>query len=788
VRALDRKLVRDLWKMRGQALAIAVVIAAGVAVLVMSLSTLEALRSTSALYYERYRFADVFATAVRAPERVAARVADIPGVVAVATRITRFASVDIEGFAEPVIVRLTSIPEVGEPVLNQLALRNGRWLEPGRHDEVILSEPFADAHGLEPGAQLTALVNGRRRTLNVVGTALSPEFIYSLGPGALLPDDERYGVVWMGREALAAAFRLESAFNELAVGLQPGADSERVMAAIDGLLAPYGGGSALPRSEQLSNWFVMNEIDQLATMAQVLPAIFLAVAAFLTYMVLTRLIAVERSEIGLLKAFGYRDLEVGWHYLKLVLAIALIGIVAGSTLGYAFGLSNTRQYAAFFRFPLLVYRLNPASVATAAAVSLLVTALGAVAAVRKAVGMPPAEAMRPPAPTRYRRGPLATARWMAWLDQPTRIALRQIARFPVRSALTSLGVAAAVGLLVMGLQWTDSLDLIAEKMFFEDQRQSITVGFNEAQSADVVRAVRRWPGVLAAEPGRSSAAVFTVGTHRHRGAITGVAEGAALVPIRDESSGQDVAVPPAGLVIGSELARKLAVRAGDSVEVELLEGRRPTASLPVAGVVETAIAMPAYMELDALNRLLGARSSVQFVHVLVDPAATPAFFKELKRAPRVSAVSSKQAALASFHATLGEQILIFVGIFAGFAGALAFGIAYNSARIALSERGRDLATLRVLGFTRGEIAYILLAELALLVAAALPAGCLIGWGLTWLMGALLATELFRLPLVIEPSTYGAATTFIVAATAASAALVRRRIDRLDLIGVLKTRE
>jgi putative ABC transport system permease protein len=352
--ALDRKLLRELWRLRGQAIAVAIVVASGVAVLVMSLSTLEALDATTASYYERNRFADVFANAVRAPVRVAERVKELPGVQSVDSRVSRYATLDIDGFAEPVIGELLSIPEHGQPLLNQLTLRSGRWIEPNRHDEVILNEPFAEVHGLVPGSHLSALVNGRHRKLTVVGTALSPEFVYALGPGALMPDDKRFGVLWMGREALESAYDLDGAFNDLAVSLLRGADSRAVIDGIDRLLEPYGGVRAIARADQLSNWFVMNEIDQLRTMSTIMPTIFLIVAAFLTYMVLTRLVATERSEIGLLKAFGYSHREVAWHYMKLVVVIAIVGIVLGSALGAGFGFDNTRRYAEFFRFPLLI--------------------------------------------------------------------------------------------------------------------------------------------------------------------------------------------------------------------------------------------------------------------------------------------------------------------------------------------------------------------------------------------------------------------------------------------------
>ena len=782
MRALDRKLLRELWRLRGQAIAVAIVVASGVAVLVMSLSTLEALDATTASYYERNRFADVFANAVRVPMRVAERVRELPGVQSVDARVSRYATLDIEGFAEPVIGRLLSIPERGQP------LRSGRWVEPNRHDEVILNEPFAEAHGLVSGSKLSALVNGHHRNLTVVGTALSPEFVYSLGPGALMPDDKRFGILWMGREALESAYDLEGAFNDLAVSLLRGADSQSVLDGIDRLLEPYGGVRAIARADQLSNWFVMNEINQLRTMSTIMPTIFLIVAAFLTYMVLTRLVATERSEIGLLKAFGYSHKEVAWHYMKLVVAIAVVGIVLGSVLGAAFGFDNTRRYAEFFRFPLLIYRPSPSAFLIATIVSVATTLAGAIGAAIRAASLPPAEAMRPPQPVVYREGRLAVSHLLARLDQPTRIALRQIGRWPLRSLFTSVGIAMSLALLVMGLQWSDMVDEMAQKYFFDAQRQSMTIGLTEPQGMGVLQDFRHLPGVMMAEPLRIVGADFAVGTRRHRGAITGLARGGILQPVHDDASGEDIPVPSGGLAVATRLAEKLGVSVGDQIWVEIQEGKRPAVQLPIVSLFETLIAMPVYMDIDALNRLLQERPSIGYANLLVDKRAEPALFNELKSLPGIGSIMLKQAAIDSFHATIGEQLLIYTGIFALFAGALGFGVAYNSARIALSERGRELATLRVLGFTRREISYILLAEVAILIVAALPLGCIAGRGLTTLVAQLLDTELFRIPVTIEPSTYGLAVLLTLLATAGSAALVRRRIDRLDLIRVLKTRE
>ncbi len=241
-------------------------------------------------------------------------------------------------------------------------------------------------------------------------------------------------------------------------------------------------------------------------------------------------------------------------------------------------------------------------------------------------------------------------------------------------------------------------------------------------------------------------------------------------------------------MLGTYLARKLEVEIGDSVHVEILEGRRPAGPMPVVGFFETTIGMPAIMDLDALNRWLKVRPTVEYVNLLVDANAEAALFAKLKELPQVSSIMLRRSALNTFYETIGKQIHIYIVIFTGFACALGFGVTYNSTRIALSERGRELATLRVLGFTKGEISYILFGEVGLLIFAALPLGCFAGRELTRIMARAFDTELFRMPFVIDASTYGLAVVFAILATVASAALVRRRVEHLDMIRVLKTRE
>jgi len=787
MRVLNKKLARDLWRLRGQVMAVAVVIASGVAVLLMALTTLQALQETSALFYERYQFADVFASLKRAPDRLRKRIETIPGIQFVETRISKFAVLDVPGFDEPLTGRLVGIKAGTGPRLNRLKLRSGRLVDPGRADEVVVAELFAAAHNLGLGDSLWAIMEGNKRKLTIVGTALSPEFVYAIAPGSLMPDDKRFGVLWISEKAIAAAYNLDGAFNDVSITLLRDVRPESVIPLIDKLLSRYGSTGAIARKDQISNWFLMNEIEQLKTIATIMPAIFLFVSGLLTHTVLTRLIATERSEIGLLKAFGYSNGEIGWHYAKMVMVLASLGIGLGWVIGSALGRYNTEIYAKLYNLPDLYFHPSAMPYALSVLVSLFVTLAGALQAVRGATSLSPAVAMRPPEPATFQRTGLLYSVLGRWLDHSTRIVLRQISRWPLRAAFSCVGFALATGLLISALQWRDATDAIANTFFFEAQRQTMMVALSEANSERAKFSFQRMPGVLTVEPGRFVSARLRRGSRIHRGVIEGVSTGAILRPIFDIDSG-DVPAPPDGLVLSRELAEKLNSGIGQTVTIEVLEGRQGTFEIHVAHITDTYIGMNAYMNLERLNRYLKAPRRFEHVSLLVDAKGEKELFSELKKVPEISTVMLKRASVQKFQETLSDTVLVFISFYTAFSCALAFGVVYNAARIALSERGRELATLRVLGYTRGEISYILLGEIALLVVASVPLGILSGWGLSRLFSEAFATELFRVPTILVADTIGLAILIVLAAAIVSGAIVQRRINTLDLIEVLKTRE
>lgn len=783
---LNRKLGRDLWRLRGQVLAAALIIATGITLLVMARGVMVSLEVIRDSYYERNHFAQVFASAKRAPERLARAIADLPGVRQVETRIVEAAPLDMPDLREPATAQLISLPERGRPGLNRPLVRHGRWIEPGQRDEILLSEKFAAAHGLGPGDRLRATINGRRRDLAIVGLALSPEFIYAIAPGDLLPLEDHNAVVWMGRDALAAAFDLDGAFNNVVLDLSPGMDPAPVVRALDGLLARYGGIGAYGRKEQPSHAYLDAEIEGLRSFGLVSPAIILAVAAFVLNVIIGRTIETEREQIGLMKAFGYSRWAVAGHYGAFVLAIAALGAVIGSALGAWLGWAMTGFYADFFTFPYLYYDLDPAVFLLAALFAVASGALGMARGLARVLALPPAQAMRTAPPAVYRRG--WVDRLPAGLVSPTgRMVLRHIGRWPVRAALTALGIAMAMGTVVSMRFMDDSMAFIIDVQYNRAQRQDLTVTFTRAQAARVRHDLAALPGVRAVEPFRMVPVRLRLGARSERIAIQGLVPRPVLSRPLD-SRQAPIPVPEAGLTLSTILAQKLDAHPGDAVIVEVLEGRRPVLRLPLAATADDYVGKSAYMGLAALNRALDEAASINGTHLMVDPAAGETPYRRLKDAPLVRSVSRRAVNIETARKTMAEAMLVFSAVFTGFAAVIAFGVLYNGARVALSEQGRELASLRVLGFTRGEAAGVLVGELALLTVVALPLGGVLGYLFAWATTLSYDPELFRVPLRVEPRTYVLAAGVVLAALGASALVVRRRVARLNLIDVLKTRE
>ena len=789
MRALDIKLFRDLWAMRGQVLAIAAVIMGGVATLVMSLSTYDSLVLTRDRFYKDYRFAEVFVTLKRAPESVAWRLAAIPGVERVETRVRAGVKLELEGFSDPITGLLLSLPDTGEPLLNTLHFKRGRWVQPYSSDEVVLSDTFADAHGLNPGDKLAAIINGKRKQLTIVGVAVSPEYVYQIAPGAMFPDFKRYGVLWMSRSALGAAYDMEGAFNNATLTLTPGTSAQDVIDQMDAVLGSYGGTGSYDRKDQFSNRFLSEELKQLQTTATIFPAIFLGVAAFLLNVVVSRLIALQREQIATLKAFGYPHLAIGWHYVKLVMLVVLLGMAGGVALGAWFGQGLSDVYMeTTFRFPYLDYRLDAGVILVALGISAFAAVSGTLFSVARAVRLPPAEGMRQETPVAYRATVFERIGLQRWFTQPSRMILRHIERRPLKSLLTMFGIACACGLMMVGNYQKGAIDFMVDVQFRQAAREDLAVTFIEPTSSRALHELQALPGVRHVEGFRDVPAILRFQHYSYRSALYGIQPAGELHRSLN-SALTPIYVPPDGVVLTDHLAREiLHVEPGDMLTVEVLEGNRPVRQVPVLGITKQYLGVSAYMQQDSLNTLMREGNVVSGAYLGLDPGTEKAIYAELHERPRVLGMVANAAAIKSFYDTIGEFVLFYNMVATLLAGSIGFGVVYNSARISLSERGRELASLRVLGFTHGEIAYILLGELTLLALIAIPVGFLVGVGLCGILVLAFKNDLYRLPLVIEPSNYALGATVVIVSALISGLFIWHRLGRLDLVAVLKTRE
>ncbi|MDH3272171.1 MAG: ABC transporter permease [Gemmatimonadota bacterium] len=787
LRALDRKMLRELWRLRGQLLSIGLVVATAVTTLVTMRGTYEALVRARGEYYRDYRLADVWSSLERAPNSLESRLENIAGVADVETRVTWYATLDLPWLEAPGQGLFVSVPESGRAEVDDIMVRIGRYVRPGRANEVMVSEAFFLANGLVLGDTIRAVLNGVRRDMEVVGAAISPTHSYSVPPGALYPDDERYGLFWMSEAVLGPNLDMEDGFNEVAVTLAPGANEVAVIRELDRILDPYGGLGAYGREDQLSYKILNDELESNRTMGTAFPMVFLGVAAFLLNLVLGRLISTQRTEIGSLKAIGYTNREVGLHFLSYSVAAVGLGTLLGALGGVWAGDAMVGQYEEYFKLPTLQYRLSWSLVLIGGGISLLAAVLGGSGAVRRATRLAPAEAMRPEPPARFAPGIVERAGVGEVVSTGTRLILRNLERRPVRAALSSLGVAFSVAILVIGMFMFDGIDLMMDLQFRVAQREDLTVAFNRELGIDVRHELARVPGVTSVEPFVMIPARLRSGHREREIPITGLEVDGRLRRIVSED-GRVHPLPMSGLVLSRMLADRLDVSRGDTVTVVALTGLRQTELYPVTDIVDDLLGVAAYLNVNELRRLTreGLRASGAFL--LTDGVRDEDVNAELKRAPAVASVVSPATMLESFQDQLDDSLLIAVFFIVGFASVISVAVIYNGTRIALSERGRELASLRVLGFTRREVATLLFGEQAVITIFAIPIGWGIGYGLAYLVVQALASETYRIPLVVSMQTYTWTTAITLVAAAASAALVRRRLDRMDLIAVLKTRE
>jgi putative ABC transport system permease protein len=785
VRTLRRKLVRDLFRLRYQCLTIALLVGCGIASFVAAVSAAASVTASRDAFYTDARFADVFAHLKSAPRPVLDRLRELPGVATVTGRVVGDFRLMIDGSDEAVVAHFVSVGAAAETELDRTLIVSGRQVEPGSSDEIVLSATFAETWKLLPGQAVTAVINGRRAKLRIVGIAVSPEFVWASDPRTGLPDPWHFGVAWMDGEALAEAMGLVGGFNDVTIQLAVGADERETIDRVDTVLDPYGGLGAVGRADQPSSKLVDQKIGQLRKTARTLPVIFLAVAAFLLHVLLSRIVGTQREQIATMKAIGYRTRELTMHYLELALAICALGVVFGWALGVLGAKSILGVYARYFRFPSYLFRFDAWTIAVATGVAVVAGVGGTFSAVRRAVAIPPAEAMRPEAPPTYHPSPLDRA--YALLRPVSRMVLRDAARRPWRLLLSAASIALATSIVVAGSVMSDSVDEVLRLQFEVSHREAITVTLDGSRPWRAVRGLAHLPGVRYAEGERQVPVRLRAGHRTRTTGILGVGDGMDLYRLLGPDH-LPLRLPAAGLSLSRPLGESLGVKAGDDLDVEVLESDRRRVRVKVAALVDDFLGIAAYMGSTELSGLMGERPRANVVLLAVDPRDIDEVIERLNDLPAVAAVSRPSVDRGLVRAEEGDVLVVMQVILALFSAAIAVGVVYNNARIAFELRSRDLATMRILGFTRGELAFVLLGEQAIQVVLGVGPGLYLGRALGGLSLRSIDQELLRIPLAVAPTSYVGAACVVLLAALLSALVVRRQSDRLDLVAVLKARD
>ncbi len=789
---LDRKLVRDLRVAAGRLVAVASIMAVGATLYVALGTAHHNLSVAQRRYYQRCRLADFWIDLKKVPLAELEPLLRLPGVGQIRARIVFQVPVDLPEAAEPLAALVLSLPDERQPVLNDVVVRSGSYFTAERENEVLVGEDFARHHHLRPGDRVHLVLNQRRQELVVVGTANSAEFVYVIGPGMITPDPARFGIFYLKHSFAEEAFGFEGAANQVVGRLEPAAaaDVRQVLRRAEQILAPYGVLATTPLADQLSNRFLSQEIGGLRTFAVITPAIFLAVAALVLNVLMTRLAQQQRTVIGTLKALGYSDGALFWHLQKLALAVGLGGGLAGCVAGAWLAAWMTGIYRQFFQFPEFGQAWVPQAHAVGLGISVLCAAAGALRGSRAVLRLAPAEAMRPPAPRQGRRiwlERLGTL-WQS-LGSGSRLVLRNIVRNRLRTAAGVFASGMGAAVLVNAWMMFDAPYYLMDFHFRDIWQSDVDLTFHEERGREAWDEAARFPGVARAEPVLSVPCTFRHGPYAKKGTIIGLWPGARLTVPRDES-GRPVAVPAEGLAMSRALADMLRLGLGDAVLVEPARGLRRPFRMTVVRILEGYLGLAVYASLPRLSALLGEEFAMNGVQLALDGSAAgrQALYRYLKQLPALQGYSTRQAALRGFEDTVLRTQWVVLALMVLFAGTAFFGSVLNASLVSLAERQREVATLYALGYGPWRIGSLLLRESLVTTLAGTVLGMPLGYFLSVLTAVAYASEMFRLPIVTRPATWLVTLALGVMFVAAAHLVVQRAIHRMAWLEAIKAPE
>lgn len=783
MRALHRKLIRDLRGSAGTLLSVVAIIAIGTGSFIGLGSAQRILESSQAAYYRTYRFADFWIDVKKAPLTEVERIAAMPEIAAIDARVIFDVILDLDGEPKPITGRLISTPARGfDRTLNGICLIRGSGFSDDRNEEAIISEAFAAAHHLEVGDRIHVILNRKRESFVIVGTAISPEYVYMVrGPGDLIPDPHRFGILYVKDDYARDVLDFKDACNQIVGQVVPGTHDQIdvILDRIDRALHPFGVLELTPRRRQASHRFLSDEIKGLAVSATIMPAVFLGVAALVLNILMIRLAQRQRTVIGTLKAIGYTDRAVMVHFLSFGVAVGLIGGLAGAALGIGLTHLMLDAYREFFQFPTFLYRSYPDLMLFGLMISVAFSLVGTIRGVREVLRLQPAEAMRQRPPDRG--GSIFLERFpRIWrlFGFRTHMALRSLFRNRTRTVTAIVATALATSIIFMSIASYDSFLYLVQYQFDMVAHSDVDIGMRDEASMRALYEARSLPGVDYAEPLLGVRCDLRHGRNARRMVITGLSESHRLTTPMDADQ-KPIRIPDDGLVLSRKLAELLDVRVGDKLEMTPVRGRRETRHVRVASIVETFLGMDCYADIRYLSRVVGESLAINAVQLAVSPAKVGELLRDIKTIPNAQGLGVRADAKASIEQTLVDTSLFSIGIMVIFAGVIAFGSTLNNALIEIGDRLREISTLRVIGYHPGQIAGILFRQ----SLATFVVGLLLAFPLGYYMVRLIATaydsELYRMPVIIRPVVV--VYTVVLASTFMAVAqwVVHHQIRKID---------
>lgn len=794
MRLLRRSLLRDIAARRAQFVAIGVTILLGVALFGASYDAFQNLTASYEGLYRDLAFADVVATGGDA-SAIADRLSTEPGVAAVATRTV--ADVPIAIGDHRLIGRVVGLPASGEPAVNRVQVLRGSGLDPSKPDGVLVEQHMAGAFHLEEGATVRVLGSSGWRDATVLGVVASPEYLWPARSRqeVLVPLDE-FGVVF-APESFAAASPPGTLYPETLVRLvadAPNSSLDRVASlAIDA-----GATSTMSKAEQPSNATLQEDVSGFGELSLAFPLLFLGAGALAMSVLLGRMVATHRAQIGVLRASGFRRRTVLTHYMGAGLLVGVAGSVPGALLGGLAAAAITGIYTGVLSIPSRIVDVRPSTVAIGVLIGPVAGALAALGPARRAASTSPAEAMRGAVP--IGRGTISLAERilppLRRLPTRWRVAVRGIGRNRRRSLSTIVGIALATSLIFVSWAMVDTIQILLDRQFAQIERADATVMLTDSVPAGQIGSAVAADGVTAAEPELGLPVALVSASHRYATTIVGLQPDTTMRSLPD-ADGHRLPLVDGGIVLGVALRDTLAVRVGDSVSVEAASGGSvgrggpPNGtSLRVSGFVNEPLGSYAYATLSTVAAIAGLPPS--------DPPVTTALVRYQAGADR-EAVRDRLLASASVAAAVDTKALYktaqsFMGLFYAFIGVMlvlgglmAFALIFNTLSANVMERAVELTALRSLGMASATIGRLVTAENLLLTIVALVPGLVVAYLMAAAFMASFSSDLFQFNLEVRPTTFigTAAVILIVALLSQWPSL--RAIGRLDIARVVRER-